>query len=115
MLEGLYSPLCFNIYSKYCLSQQRQPNSVSKLQFSHALGLSGRSWIENESDVCGGRGRYEILYLTNVKNPPTYAHRVSQPPQIFTRFSIVFVAQQIPTYPFDSTILERKACKKNPM
>lgn len=23
--------------------------------------------MKNESDVCGGRGRYEILYLTNVK------------------------------------------------
>lgn len=69
--EGLYPPLRFNIYSQYCLSQQRRPNSVSKLQFSLASGLSGRSRKKNESDVCGGRGRYEILYLTNVRIPPT--------------------------------------------
>lgn len=62
------------MYNQYCLSQQRWPDLVSKLQFSHALGLSGRSWTENESDVCGGRGRYEILYLANVKNPPTWDH-----------------------------------------
>lgn len=53
---------------------QKRP---AKLGFkaAHGLGLSGRSRIENESDVCGGRGRYGILYHPNVKNPPTYAHR----------------------------------------